>query len=55
MKYDMKDMMESERKNVQHIHDEIRDVLHKADDKLEESAKKMESYVHKKLSEVSFY
>lgn len=46
--------MNMELKNVQHIHEEIRGILNKADDKFEETTKKMENYVHTKLFEVRF-
>ena len=45
--------MSLEMRQVQHIHEEIRDVLNKADDKFDETTKKMESYVQTKVSEVS--
>lgn len=53
VKDDMKDMMNSEMRQVQHIHEEIRDVLNKADDKFDETTRKMESYIQTKVSEVS--
>ena len=48
----MKGMINMEIKHVQHIHEEIKSVLNKADDIFEETTRKMETYVHTKLFEV---
>ena len=52
MKDDMKGMMQTEMENVQQLHAEVKSVLSRADDKLEESAKKIEDYFQNIKSEV---
>ena len=49
---DMKDIMYKERKTVEELYSETKNVLNKADEKLEEATKKMDNYFQHIVSEV---
>jgi DNA-binding PadR family transcriptional regulator len=50
---DVKRMMNVEIENVQQLHQEMKGVLHKADDKLEETTRKLEDSFENVITEVS--
>lgn len=54
MKHDMKHMMNVEMKAVQQLNEDMKTVLHKADDKLEETAKKIDDYFQNISNEVCY-
>lgn len=52
MKDDMKDIMYKEMKTVEELYSETKNVLHKADEKLDEASKKMDTYFQHVVSEL---